>query len=170
MAEAKPKLLRNLTRYTLRLRFGSSKDPFHVQLQPRGLRGDVGTVPAAFAQHPTFDSNVGRSFEVITAAQAKRLAENYPEIATPRHSAYDDLTVTLERDSDNERTVATYEQTTVGGKETLRRTRSDNFEPERASVPGSQDHAASDVPKRRNKAENASTDMPPFKGVERVKS
>jgi hypothetical protein len=72
MAKVK-KIIRNLHTVPLNLRFGSKKDPYYLQLARRGQRGDFIEVPADVTEHMSFGQNVGKSFEIISAAEAKKI-------------------------------------------------------------------------------------------------
>src|SRR4051812_16616640 len=110
MAAAKAKLIRNLTHVTLRLRFGSRRDPFHVEMKPRGLRGDVATIPVEFVSHPDFAREQGRSFEVITATVANAAEREYPDAIQFRPKIADEINFAgVERQADSEIVVARFE-------------------------------------------------------------
>lgn len=81
MAKAK-KIIRNLHSVPLNLRFGSKKDPYYLQLARRGQNGDVIEVPGEIADHISFSQNVGKSFEIISAAEAKKIEYDTPVTQT----------------------------------------------------------------------------------------
>ena len=71
--KAGPKIIRNLRNMPVHLRMGNKKDPFRVQLAPRGLQGDTESIPVEVQQDYGFISGVGRLFEIITATEARDL-------------------------------------------------------------------------------------------------
>lgn len=81
MAKAK-KIIRNLHPMPLNLRFGSKKDPYYLQLARRGQNGDFVEVPGDIADHISFNQNVGKSFEIISAAEAKKITYDSPVTQT----------------------------------------------------------------------------------------
>lgn len=173
MAAAKHKLIRNLTHLTLRMRFGSKRDPFHVELKPRGLRGDVASIPLDVMSHPAFDANQGRTFEVITKTVADKAAESYPEGGIVRHPIYADVKVEVTRDREDELTVAEFNISERGRITEVNRDRGalrqrKQMGPDRAEVPGSEDGppiVEREQPKGR--VNPAEAPLPKFKGVER---
>lgn len=183
MAAAKNKLLRNLTHVTVQLRFGSKKEPYHIKLQPRGMRGDVVQLPADLTQHPSFVSNQGVLFEVITQKAADTAAKGYAPGGIIRPKGFEDLKLTVERDSDTTVTVATLDISDSGKITESNRYRGpirsrQHLEPSPAEVAGSE-HGPEltddnrKIPSQRKprvpktNADNAETELPTFKGVER---
>lgn len=81
MAKAR-KIIRNLHSMPLNLRFGSKKDPYHLQLARRGTSGDTVEIPGDLTEHLSFNQNVGRSFEVISAVEAKKITYDAPATQT----------------------------------------------------------------------------------------
>lgn len=76
------KTIRNLrgTVVHLRLYSQSQKDPYRIELKPRGTQGDITTVPANLASDPTLTSAIGVLVEVITTAEANALRETYAPV------------------------------------------------------------------------------------------
>lgn len=74
------KTIRNLRGCVVHLRLGSQKDPYRVELLPRGHNGDVQTVPASLTDDGTFVAGVDVLFEIITPAEAQALAQGYGPI------------------------------------------------------------------------------------------
>lgn len=141
MAARAPKHVRNLTRVTVRLRFGSKKEPYHVELQPRGRRGDVQAIPADLTDHPAFLNSQGLTFEVINKTQANAI-DYGADSGVKRHPIYDNIKVTVEKDSDTERVVARYNLSERGRIHEVERARNEEgLGPKRAAVPGSEDGA-----------------------------
>lgn len=81
MAKTK-KIIRNLHAVPLNLRFGSKKDPYYLQLARRGQPGDFVEIPAELTEHISFGTNVGVSFEIISAAEAKKITYDVPGTQT----------------------------------------------------------------------------------------
>ena len=115
------KTIRNLrgTQVHARLRSKNPKDPFRIELQPRGQAGDTTVVPVELQSDPTFLDGIDVLWEVITASEAKELAAGYaptgylgrndaPVIIRP-----EDTTITTAQDWDG-KGLAPVERTVQG--------------------------------------------------------
>lgn len=71
--KAGPKIIRNITGVPVHFRLGSQKDPFRVQLAPRGQQGDTEAIPVALQQDYSFIQGRDRLFEIITETEARNL-------------------------------------------------------------------------------------------------
>lgn len=76
------KTIRNLrgTQVHARLFSLSKKDPFRIELQPRGQNGDITIVPVTLIEDATFVSGVGVLWEVITTAEANVVRDAYSPV------------------------------------------------------------------------------------------
>ena len=73
------KIIRNLrgTVVHARLRSVSPKDPFGIELKPRGTQGDTTVIPVALQDDPTFLQGLGVLFEEITQTEFKAIQQTY---------------------------------------------------------------------------------------------
>jgi len=71
--KAGPKIIRNITGVPVHFRLGNQKDPYRVQLAPRGQQGDTESIPVALQQDYSFIQGVGKLFEIITETEARNL-------------------------------------------------------------------------------------------------
>jgi hypothetical protein len=71
--KAGPKIIRNITGVPVHFRLGNQKDPFRVQLAPRGQQGDTEAIPVALQQDYSFIKGNGQLFEIITETEARSL-------------------------------------------------------------------------------------------------
>lgn len=160
MATKSKKIIRNLHQVPVNLRFGSRKDPYHITLQRRGQSGDWVEVPGDIADHPDFGRNVGLAFEIISAAEAKKI--QYGERAS-RTAMEADKQFKLERMSDTSTTIGQ-----LDAKGNIARTGDVN--PMRSRAVGTTDNP---IPSDRGEAEGdappVSPDLPAFGGVEKSK-
>lgn len=69
------KTIRNLRGTLVHLRlFGEGGDkPYRIELKPRGMYGDVHTVPANLIDNDTFVAGVDVLFEIITKTEANKI-------------------------------------------------------------------------------------------------
>jgi hypothetical protein len=74
--------IRNLrgTAVHARLRSLTPKDPFRIELKPRGQQGDTTIVPVALQGDYTFVSGIGVLWEIITKAEAAAAQEFYAPV------------------------------------------------------------------------------------------
>lgn len=96
-----PKIIRNLRNMPVHLRFftEAKTDPFRIELQPRGLRGDSERVPAALTETQAFQEGYGVLFEIITSTEQKKIP--YGRVGYTGEAA-----VEIIRDEDINRLVA----------------------------------------------------------------
>jgi hypothetical protein len=160
MASKTKKIIRNLHPVPLNLRFGSKRDPYYITLSRRGMSGDYTEVPPDIVDHPDFSRNVGNSFEIISAAEAKKI--QYGERAA-KTAIEADKQFKLERMSDTSTTIGQLDD-----KGNIARTGDVN--PMRARSVGTVDNP---VPASRGEADGdappVSPDLPAFGGVEKSK-
>ena len=71
--KAGPKIIRNITGVPIHFRLGNQKDPFRVQLAPRGQQGDTEAIPVALQQDYSFIQGRDKLFEIITETEARSL-------------------------------------------------------------------------------------------------
>ena len=71
--KAGPKIIRNLRQMPVHFRLGNNKDPYRVQLAPRGQQGDTESIPVALQVDYAFIRGVGSLFEIITVTEARAL-------------------------------------------------------------------------------------------------
>ncbi len=73
------KWIRNLRGTPVHLRlYGEGRDkPYRIELNRRGLSGDMHQVPASLTDDGTFASGIGVLFEIITTAEANRIRDSY---------------------------------------------------------------------------------------------
>jgi hypothetical protein len=71
--KAGPKIIRNITGLPVHFRLGNQKDPYRVQLAPRGQQGDTESIPVALQQDYSFIQGVGKLFEIITETEMRAL-------------------------------------------------------------------------------------------------
>lgn len=73
------KIIRNLrgTVVHARLYSVSPKDPFRIELKPRGQMGDATVIPVALQDDPTFLQGLGVLFEEITQTEFKAIQAQY---------------------------------------------------------------------------------------------
>lgn len=70
------KTIRNLTNKLVHLRLttvDSGKDPYRVELKPRGRFGDWATIPAALTESGTFLQGADQIFEIIPLSEARKI-------------------------------------------------------------------------------------------------
>ena len=74
--------IRNLRGTVVHLRLYSEnpKDPYRIELRPRGTQGDWTTIPAKLTDDPTFTMAVGVLVEVIPLTEAKALSGGYAPV------------------------------------------------------------------------------------------
>jgi len=161
MATKTKKIIRNLHAVPVNLRFGSSKDPYHITLQRRGQSGDWVEVPADITDHPAFGRNIGLSFEIISSAEAKKI--QYGERAA-KTAMETDLAFKLERMSDQSKTVGLVN---AEKRSTWNDIRTGDTNPMRSNAVGTVENP---VPADRTgepAAPAVSPDLPVFGGVEK---
>ncbi len=67
-------IIRNLRGTPVHVRLGNlQKDPYRIELAPRGLRGDVSVVPAKFRSDTAFARGAGVLFEIVTKTEANEI-------------------------------------------------------------------------------------------------
>lgn len=73
------KIIRNLRKTAVHLRLFSKtpKDPYRIQLSPRGQNGDYTYVPVDLVDDPTLKKATGILVEVITQAEVNALEDEY---------------------------------------------------------------------------------------------
>lgn len=74
------KWIRNLHNSVVHLRLGSRKDPTEVNLEPRGMPGDLDFVPPELIEDGTFVASVNMLVEVITETEANMIRAAYSGI------------------------------------------------------------------------------------------
>lgn len=164
MATKTKKIIRNLHQVPVNLRFGSRKDPYYLTLSRRGSDGDWVEVPGDIADHPDFNRNVGNTFEIISAAEAKKIQYESRAMKTAIES---DAQFKLERMSDTSTTIALVDADPKRGG--IIRTGDAN--PMRSRATGTVDNpAANERPGEAAEAGDAppvSPELPAFGGVDR---
>lgn len=167
--QAATKPIRNLAHVNVRIRLGSKRDPYHIDLQPRGRRGDVQYIPVDLMDHPAFLSNKGRIFEVITKLQADKI--EYEDFQGERYLPEGMLPgVQVTRQKDAEVVVSTYTEDEKGKlRETSRGRHGVEVDEavgiKRATVRGTEDNPIPSHPQRA--ASPVEEPLPSFKGVEK---
>lgn len=86
----------------LRLYSQSPKDPYRIELKPRGINGDATTIPAKLVDDPTLVSALGVMVEPITQTEFKALQRTYGPVGYLGR----DETVVVVSDKDNTVTTA----------------------------------------------------------------
>jgi hypothetical protein len=157
MATKSKKVIRNLHQIPVNLRFGSKRDPYHITLSRRGATGDYVEVPGDIADHPDFGRNIGVTFEIISAAEAKKIV--YGNNAA-RPATESDITFKLERMSDSSTTIGNLDE-----KGNITRL---DVNPARSQAVGTTDNP---VPTDRGEGGTppVSPDLPAFGGVQKTK-
>lgn len=76
-----PKTIRNLLSVPQHFRLqGSREKPYRIELKPRGVRGDTAGIPLDCQSDTAFISGLDRTFEIITDAELRDLAGQYPPV------------------------------------------------------------------------------------------
>lgn len=163
MATKSKKIIRNLHTVPVNLRFGSRKDPYHITLQRRGQSGDWVEVPADIADHPDFGRNVGLSFEIISAAEAKKIQYGERAAKTAMES---DKAFKLERMEDQSTTVGLVN---AEKRATWNDIRTGDVNPMRSRATGSVDNPVPIDRAPEGDTPAVSPDLPAFGGVEKGK-
>lgn len=162
---ATKKIIRNLHGVPVNLRFGSRKDPYYLTLSRRGESGDWVEIPGDMTEHPDFSRNLGLAFEIISAAEAKKI--EYGDRSS-KPAIEGDKTFKLERMRDTATTIGHIDADVKVGV-----TRATNVGPMRSNATGTVDNP---VPAERPVAASegadgdappVSPDLPSFGGVER---
>jgi hypothetical protein len=96
-------IVRNLHGNQVRVRIGKETDPYRINLQPRGQKGDSVAIPASLRSDMNYKNNLGVAFEEISDEMADALR------GQKRNRRLDDAETIKHR----ERTVTTDEQATV---------------------------------------------------------
>lgn len=163
MAKTK-KIIRNLHAVPLNLRFGSKKDPYYLQLARRGQPGDFVEVPAELTEHLSFNKNVGVSFEIISAVEAKKIQYDVRGTQTLMESG--EFVGPLGQTLTAGTMVNTEEASLpIGGLDDKGNVvRLNDVGPRRSNAVGTQDN-----PLGEGDMAPVEPPMPEFKGVERVK-
>ena len=166
MATKTKKIIRNLHPLPVNLRFGSKRDPYHITLSRRGQSGDWVEVPGDVADHPDFNRNVGSTFEIISAAEAKKIQYGERAAKTAMES---DMAFKLERMEDRSTTVGLVNAEKGA---TWNDIRTGDVNPMRSRAVGS---VANPVPMERGGETNGdappvSPDLPAFGGVEKTRA
>lgn len=155
------KVIRNLHQVPVNLRFGSRKDPYHITLKRRGESGDWVEVPGDVADHPDFGRNVGVAFEVISMAEAKKIAYNERAMKTAMEA---DKTFRVERMEDTSTTIGTIDADPKRGGVT----RTGDVNPLRSRATGTQDNPVQE-PGADGDAPPVAPELPAFGGIEKGK-
>lgn len=100
-------IVRNLHPHLMRVRIGKDSDPYRINLQPRGTKGDTMAVPASLRSDLHYKNNLGKSFEEITEEMSDALR------GQRRRNRLDDPETIKHREN---RVVTTDEQATVARK------------------------------------------------------
>ena len=74
--------IRNLRGTVVHMRLYSQnpKDPYRIELKPRGTNGDWTTIPAKLSDDPTLVQGIGVIVEAIPLTEAKALQETYAPV------------------------------------------------------------------------------------------
>lgn len=67
------KTIRNLRGTPVHIRLGNQKDPYRIELAPRGTKGDVSTVPVNLQQDHAYVAGIDVLFEIITQTEARNI-------------------------------------------------------------------------------------------------